>query len=117
MDTVTVYRVVTLCLTARALSVETPYNLTLTQMTEDQLICRVAADAAVDRLVHERNWTISPRSEYDNLIAELERGVPNDSKEMRQQMITLWLRIQIAQYRAMALVADDAHWRAISEEV
>jgi hypothetical protein len=116
MDTVSVFRVVTLYLTARALSVETPYNLALTHMTDDQLLCRVAADAAEDRLAHERNWTSSPLSEYDTLIADLERESPKDSKETRQQIITQLLRIQIAQYRALALVADDAHWQSIGEE-
>jgi hypothetical protein len=85
-------------------------------MTDDQLICRVAADAAEDRLAQERNWTTSPLNEYDSLIAELERVLPNNNEVTRQQIITQWLRIQIAQYRAMALVADDANWRAISEE-
>jgi hypothetical protein len=116
MDTISAYRVVTLYLTARALSVQTPYYLALTHMTDDQLICRVAADAAEYRLAHERNWTGSPLSEYRNLIADFEKESPKDNKETRQQMITQFLRIEIAQYRALALVADDAHWRAISEE-
>jgi len=116
MDMVSVYRVVTLHLTARTLSVETPFNLTVIQMTDDQLICRVAADAAEDRLAQERNWTTSPHNEYGNLLAELERVLPNNIEVTRQQIITQWLRLRIAQYRAMALVADDAHWRAISEE-
>jgi hypothetical protein len=116
MDTVSVYRVVALYLTARALSVEAPHNLTLTHMTDDQLICRVAADAADYRLAHERNWTASPLSEYGNLIADLEKELPKDNKVTRQQMITQVLRLEIAQYRAHALIADNVHWHAISEE-
>src|SRR5262249_12642935 len=114
--TVSVYRVVTQYLTARTLSVETPYNLTLTQMTDDQLICRVAADAAEARLAHERNWTASPLNEYDDLLADLERESAYDNKDTRQQMISHLLRIEIAHYRALTLVADDVHWQAISEE-
>jgi hypothetical protein len=116
LDTVSVYRVVTQYLTARTLSVETPYNLALTQMTDDQLICRVAADAAEARLAHERNWTASPLNEYDNILADFERESPYDSKDTRQQMITQFLRLEIAHYRAVALIADNAYWQAISEE-
>jgi hypothetical protein len=116
MDTVSTYRVVAQYLTARALLVEAPYNLTLTHMTDDQLICRVAADAAESRLAHERNWTTSLLNEHDKLIADFERELPDDNREARQQMITQFLRIETAQYRAHWLVADDAHWQAISEE-
>jgi hypothetical protein len=116
LDTVSVYRVVTQYLTTRTLLVETPSNLTLTQMTDDQLICRVAADAAEARLVHERTGTASPRNEYDTLLADLERESPYDNKDTRQQLRTQFLRIEIAHYRALRLVADDAHWQAISEE-
>jgi hypothetical protein len=116
MDTVSAYRVAAQYLIARALSMETPYNLALTHMTDKQLICRVAADAAEYRLAHERNWTTSALSEYGNLVADLETELPKDSKETRQQMITQFLRIEIAQYRAAALIADDTHWQAISEE-
>ena len=116
MDTVSTYRVVAQYLTARALSVEAPYNLALTHMTDDQLICRVAADAAESRLAHERNWATSPLNEHDKLIADFERELAADNRETRQQMITQFLRIETAQYRAHWLVADDAHWQAISEE-
>jgi hypothetical protein len=116
MDTVSVYRVAALHLTARTLSVEMLYDLALTQMTDDQLICHVAADAAEARLAHERNWTASPLNEYDNLLAGFERESPYDNKDTRQQMITQFLRLEIAHYRAVALVADDAYWQAISEE-
>jgi hypothetical protein len=116
MDTVSAYRAAAQYLTARALSMETPYNLALPHMSDDQLICRVAADAAEYRLAHERNWTTSALSEYGKLVADLEKELPKDTKETRQQMITQFLRIEIAQYRAVALIADDTHWQAISEE-
>ena len=116
MDTVSTYRVVAQYLTARALSVEVPYNLTLTQMTDDQLLCRVAADAAESRLAQERNWATSPLNEYDKLVADFERELPAGNRETRQQMITQFMRIESAQYRAHWLVADDALWQAISEE-
>jgi len=116
MDTVSTYRVVAQYLTARALSVEVSYNLTLTQMTDDQLLCRVAADAAESRLAQERNWATSPLKEYDKLVADLERELPAGNRETRQQMITQFMRIESAQYRAHWLVADDALWQAISEE-
>jgi hypothetical protein len=116
MDTVSTYRVVAQYLTARALSVEVSYNLTLTQMTDDQLLCRVAADAAESRLAQERNWATSPLNEYDKLVADFERELPAGNRETRQQMITQFMRIESAQYRAHWLVADDALWQAISEE-
>jgi hypothetical protein len=116
VDTVSVYRNAAQYLTARALSVEVPYNLALTHMTDEQLVCRVAADAAEYRLAHERNWTTSALSAYGNLVADLEKELPKDAKDTRQQMITQLLRIEIAQYRAVALIADDTHWQAISEE-
>jgi hypothetical protein len=96
MDTISTYRVVAQYLTARALSVEAPYNLTLTHMTDDQLTCRVAADAAESRLAQERNWATSPRKEYDNLMANFERELPDDTRETRQQMITQFMRIETA---------------------
>ena len=116
METVSAYRSAAQYLTARALSVETLDNLALTPMTDDQLLCRVAADAAEDRLAHERNWTTSARSEYRNLVADLETGASKATKETRQQMITQVLRIEIAHYRALALIADGAYWQAISAE-
>jgi predicted hydrolase (HD superfamily) len=116
MDTVSAYRVAAQYLTARALLVEMPYNLALTHMTDDQLICCVAADAAEYRLAHERNWTASPVSQYGNLVADLEKGLTKDNKEAKQQMIAQLLRIEIAQYRALALIANNAHWQTISEE-
>jgi hypothetical protein len=119
MDTVSAYRIAAQYLTARALSMETLDKLALTPMTDDQLLCRLAADAAEDRLAHERNWTTSSRSEYRNLVAELETGAPKETKETKetkQQMITQVLRIEIAHYRALALIADGAYWQTIREE-
>ena len=116
MDTVSAFRVAAQYLTARALSVEMPYNLALTHMTDDQLICCVAADAAEYRLAYERNWTPSPLSEHSDLLADLEKELPKDNKETKQQMITQVLRIEIAQYRALALIADETHWQTIREE-
>jgi hypothetical protein len=116
MDTVSAFRVAARYLTALALSVEMPYDLALTHMTDEQLICCVATDAADARLAHERNWTGSTLSEYSDLLANLEKELPKDNKEAMQQMITQVLRIEIAHYRAVALIADETHWQAISEE-